>query len=289
MKLAVFSDIHSNGEALNACIQYIREINIDGIIWLGDYVSDCPYPEQTMERIYALMDWIPCWFVRGNREDYMINHLKNPEDGWKSSSSTGSLLYTYLHLRKSDLDFFQKMEISSVIELEDKKPICICHGSMDSTKELLYLNSEHAWKQLKKLKQNYLLCGHTHQSGGIQWREKALWNPGSLGMSLELPGKAQLMVLISEEEDWECKWVCIPYNVEKEIEKFYKSGLYEMSNVYGRVSIKVLREGKSKKGKNILLEMVETAKSLARIQGVTDFTFGIEECFWEEAAKRLQI
>ena len=48
-KLALISDVHGNYKALEAFLEYIEVHPVDGIICLGDYVTDSPYPERTME------------------------------------------------------------------------------------------------------------------------------------------------------------------------------------------------------------------------------------------------
>ena len=45
MLIAAFGDIHSNHFALEACLDVVERMGIDGIVFLGDYVSDCPCPE----------------------------------------------------------------------------------------------------------------------------------------------------------------------------------------------------------------------------------------------------
>jgi len=46
MKIAVLSDIHSNYHAFSACVNYALEKEIANFLFLGDYVSDCAYPQK---------------------------------------------------------------------------------------------------------------------------------------------------------------------------------------------------------------------------------------------------
>lgn len=48
-KIIVIADIHSNYAAFEASFNTIEKIKPDGIIFLGDYVTDFPYPQRTME------------------------------------------------------------------------------------------------------------------------------------------------------------------------------------------------------------------------------------------------
>ena len=45
MKLAVISDLHGNYYALAKVLAFLRSQEIDGIIGLGDFVTDGPFPQ----------------------------------------------------------------------------------------------------------------------------------------------------------------------------------------------------------------------------------------------------
>ncbi|MDE7194759.1 MAG: metallophosphatase family protein, partial [Oscillospiraceae bacterium] len=49
MRLAVLGDIHANHKALEAVLAHIYEGEYDGLIFVGDYVTDCPYPRKTIK------------------------------------------------------------------------------------------------------------------------------------------------------------------------------------------------------------------------------------------------
>ena len=74
MKLALLGDIHSNYRALEQCLGYCEEERVDGYVFLGDFISDCPYPGRTLEMIRKILDQYPTWIIRGNREGYQLNH-----------------------------------------------------------------------------------------------------------------------------------------------------------------------------------------------------------------------
>ena len=51
MKIAVFSDIHANLQALEAIIEDIKKQNVDRIICLGDIISKGPNPKECLDLI----------------------------------------------------------------------------------------------------------------------------------------------------------------------------------------------------------------------------------------------
>lgn len=69
-------DIHSNHYALETCIKHALDQKADEFLFLGDYISDCPCPQKTMQIIYEMQKNYKCFFIRGNREDYMLQHKK---------------------------------------------------------------------------------------------------------------------------------------------------------------------------------------------------------------------
>ena len=107
-RYALASDIHGNYKALEAFLRYIEEYPVDGIICLGDYVTDSPYPEKTMALLCHMMEKYTCYLLRGNREDYLLNNRDNRQ-GWKPSSANGVLYYTLQHMTEMDLNFFASL------------------------------------------------------------------------------------------------------------------------------------------------------------------------------------
>ena len=162
MRLAVFSDVHSNHHALKACLKEAEKQKADGYIFLGDYISDCANPHETMKLIYHAKQEMPCWFVRGNREEYVLNHHNFGSD-WANGTTTGSLLYTYEGLTAEDLEFISTLPFMQTIDPNGKCPIRICHGSPEKTRDTLLPFSYKIESWLLKIDERVLLSGHTHQ------------------------------------------------------------------------------------------------------------------------------
>jgi len=97
-RLAIISDIHSNHIALDRCIDAAKERNASEFLFLGDYLGELAYPRRTLERLSELKKECPCTFIRGNKEDYWIDHAagKHADWTWKTGTSgSGMLRYTY--------------------------------------------------------------------------------------------------------------------------------------------------------------------------------------------------
>ena len=98
--VAVFSDIHSNYHAFKACYDDAIKCGADSFVFLGDYVSDLSEPQKTMDLVYEVQSRYPTICLRGNREGYMLDCEKGASR-FSRGSKSGSLLFTYNHLRKN--------------------------------------------------------------------------------------------------------------------------------------------------------------------------------------------
>lgn len=243
MKLAIMSDIHSNIVAFEACLAYIKQNPVDAIVLLGDFVSDCPDPLLTLEKIYELMDTMPVYAVCGNREEYFLRYRDGLESNWTSSSYKGSLLYTYERLRKKDFDWFESLKPTRILELPGTKTLRLAHGSPLSTRELLDKGEENTKACLKQLDTNYLLTGHTHRQMSFFCDGNWIINPGSVGVAIGTKKHAHMAYLVWERNCWKYQFLNIPFDFEKVKQWFYNSTLFDRAYIWPTCILKSMEEG----------------------------------------------
>lgn len=280
MKLVLLGDIHSNYMALEKCFLYCQEIRVDGFVFLGDYISDCPYPQKTMELIKKIDKMYQTWFIRGNREDYQLNHHEGIEDGWHYCSNSGSLLYTYENLKEQDFELFKKCDITRRISIPDMPEFTICHGSPNSSRELLHIGSELALKSLSQSETNLLICAHTHIQGVYEAYGKMLINPGSIGVPVGSNGKLQFAILHGIGGTWKPEFISLDYDIEKFIEEYMNSDLIYKANVFTNVILHTLRTGH-----NYLLDIMTKTQELTLVGEGKVNPSDMPEKYWEEAYK----
>jgi predicted phosphodiesterase len=132
MNIAIMADIHGNHIALEACIGEARKLGAAEFLFLGDYLGELAYPERTIKQLERIRKEFPCTFIRGNKENYWIDHQKglNPDWIWESgSSSTGILKYVYDRLDERHIRWFEQMPISKIVKYPGLSAFVICHGS----------------------------------------------------------------------------------------------------------------------------------------------------------------
>lgn len=243
MKIAILSDIHSNDVALEACINVIEREKVDYIIGLGDYVSDCPNPRNTLKLLTQLKERYETCFIRGNREEYFLDYADGKIDNWTYSSYTGSLLYTYEHLAKEDLDWFGSMSNSTELILPGVEPITLAHGSPFSTRELLDYEQDNTNHCLTNISTEYMIAGHTHRQMIYRYKQKILVNPGSVGVAIGVTKKAHMAVLEWREHRWHTRLLSVPFDYDLLKRKFLESRLMDKGNVWPRAILKSMETG----------------------------------------------
>lgn len=285
MKIIVISDIHSNYAAFESACDTIEEINPDGIIFLGDYVTDFPYPQRTMELLYKCQVEYKCWLIKGNREDYLLQHRENPNDGWTYSSSVGSFLYTYENLTEEDINFFGNLPNCLDIKIDDMPVVTACHGSLESTTENILLNSSAQVKYAKKIKGNILLCGHSHHRKIVPVKDKKIVFCPSLGLPQdgEKYGHSWITLLTSSDNNWKIEFIDIKFDADTLIKDYRKSELIKYAPIFSECIIKSLQiHG------DIAYQCVLLAWDYAKKDKFNGCNI-LPEKYWIQAAKKLEI
>lgn len=242
MKIAFLSDIHSNYCALSACFQYIEENDIDYICYLGDYISDFPYPVKTLEMIKEFARSHSCFYIKGNREEYMENAFKNGVP-WAKGSQQGSLLYTYDNLREEDIEWFLSLPVSSEITIGDYSPFGISHGGYDNSREIILPYDNTADDFIKHQTTRLHVLGHSHKPFVYEKDGKILLNPGSVGVAVSNRTNAQMAVAEFLADDIYINLIELPYDRKTAIKDFYESGLFDFANVWSRTIIAIAETG----------------------------------------------
>lgn len=279
MKLAAFGDIHSNHIALEACIDAAERIGVDGMLFLGDYVSDCACPQKTLELLRKMDKRHRCWFIRGNREEYMMDHA----DGlnrWKDNSQSGSLLYTYENLTVEDIEWFRRMPISMRVEVEGAAPFEICHGAPWKTRMLLLPGTMHVNAVTARMETNLMMCAHTHEAFVIQKDRKTLVNGGSLGLPCGGDNAAAFAVIEYSFGRWHPTLMRVEYDVDAVVREFHESGFMQRGHVWARAMANTVRTGRD--------YTMECLDLVGKYSKQTGLPFDTED-LWQKAAEKLGI
>lgn len=279
MRIAAFGDIHSNHIALKACLEEVERIGVDGIVFLGDYVSDCACPQKTLALLGEIASQHRCWFIRGNREEYMMDHADGKNE-WSDNSQSGSLLYTYENLTAVDLTWFRSLPIAMKVEIEGAPDFEICHGAQWQTRVMLLPGTEHVDRMIAQMETNLMLCAHTHEAFIIEKNGKTIVNGGSLGLPCGGDNAAAFAVIELRDGKWSPELMRVRYDTGEAVREFRESGFMERGHVWARAMAATLRTADDYAMK--CLELV------GRYSKETGLPFAAE-ALWERAAGELGI
>lgn len=283
MRIAVISDIHSNFKALEAFLSFLEEHPVDGVICLGDYVTDGPYPERTLALVHRMSERYACCFLRGNREDYLLQNLDN-HLGWKPSSNSGALLYTLNRLGKEELDFLGSLPTEREVSFPGCPALYLCHGVPGRVRGNTLEERGLKQKALRELNGRFLLGGHSHHQEIYRQEGKMYLNPGSLGLAVDGVGRrAQFAVLSGDGQDWREEFFSIPYDVDGYLAAFGESGVEEMGMTLTKAVKKTLVTGV-----NYFYQCVLEVMKKAKDMGTNDFG-RVPEAFWKQLEERFAL
>ena len=230
MKVAVLSDIHSNYYAFKACYEDAIKCGAEMFIFLGDYVSDLSEPQRTMDLVYEIQSMYPTVCLRGNREGYMLD-CESGNSRFTRGSKSGSLLYTYEHLRKKDLEFIRGLKISDTIEIEGVR-IEIAHAAMDNDRHYFDSNDGHTADIFPQMKCDYLLTGHSHKQYIQQNAGRTIINPGSVGIPQDGTRNPKYALLDVADGTVSCEFREVPYDMTDAIHSQFASGLVDYAKYW---------------------------------------------------------
>lgn len=180
MKLAIISDIHGNYEALKEVLLDIKKNGINMVIFLGDLVLKGPEPQAVFDALKTLEPI--CW-LKGNTELWLSSKRTTSDT---NSSSLNEIAiyrkYALKNLSSESIAFLLNCPTEKTLTLKRHNILCV-HGSPRSIVEGLSSNTH--IKTLKTLTQNLkediILCGHTHIPFIKNIDKKTIFNPGSVG------------------------------------------------------------------------------------------------------------
>ncbi len=220
MKIAILSDIHGNTWALNEVLQDIKSKKIETIINLGDSLNGPLDPKGTFNLLIENNVLSIC----GNGDRLILESLS-------STSQSKTFEYVITQVDNDIIDWLKKLPFEIV-----NNGIYCCHASPDSDTSYLLenLKSDHVEikefseidRILKNIKQEIIVCGHSHVSRIVKTANKLILNVGSVGLpayddELPIPHKmenfnpyASYSILTLSENPVKIEQVSISYDYE---------------------------------------------------------------------------
>lgn len=230
MKIAVLSDIHANYHALKACVDFMLTKDVDCFVFLGDYLTDLAFPLKTIEILQDLSNTYKCYFVRGNREDYLLNQRRCPN--FRISSKSGSLYYTYNHINDDVLNWFDQMPIYQIAEIDSNLRFEMAHANIYDNHDLFFGDDIKERGLFEQMQTKLLLVGHSHEQYIVKANGKMIVNPGTVGLSQFGHCQAECAIVQYFDGVWDAKLCRIPYDNQKVIREQFIDDFKECAKAW---------------------------------------------------------
>ena len=230
MRWGIFSDVHSNLEALEAVVKAYKSEEIDIYLCLGDIVG---YGANPVECIQETRD-IAQIIIAGNH-DWAVAGLLSVE--YFNDWARQAVLWTQQNIDLVDRNFLASLKL--IYKNED---LVLVHGSLNQPEEFNYMtNVFEASRTFALMRKPVCFLGHTHsvgvfiqdKEGSIDYQSEVklkikegyqyIVNVGSVGQPRDSNSKASFCIYDSEKQEVLIKRVS--YDIKSAKAKIFACGL----------------------------------------------------------------
>ena len=182
MKVAIFSDIHGNFQALEAVLNDIKSQNCEKLLCLGDLAMAGPEPKKVIDFVKEQTQWE---IIQGNTDKFISDFEPSLIDFMKDKFPVmaNALLDDVKILDENSKEYLRNLPPQKELEIEGVNVLMV-HGSPRRNNEdiLPDMPIKEIEEIIKDTKADLIFCGHTHVPCGYQTDTKqTVVNVGSVG------------------------------------------------------------------------------------------------------------
>ena len=231
MRYGIVSDIHSNFEALEACIRHLESKDVDAYLSTGDIVGYGADPKRCLDRIRELGTIV----VAGNHDWAVSSRLSLD---YFNAYAREAIYWTQERLAESDIRYLDELDLKRIVD-----DITLVHGTLYNPENFDYLlTSYDAHLSFQMQETPLCLVGHSHVpitfllDGTVTFTldteidltgvERAVVNPGSVGQPRDENPKASVGIFDTETRVFTTDRV--DYDIEAATAKILRAGLPEV-------------------------------------------------------------
>lgn len=227
MRYGVLGDIHSNIQALDACLAVLEKEAVDGYLCLGDLVGYGGDPVAVLERVRELDPHL----VAGNHDWAVAERMSL---NYFNTQARVAVHWTRTVLEKKHIDWLGSLEPMGVFD-----GITLAHGTVHEPDCFDYLQSPYdAFLSFQVLGTDTAFVGHSHipvtffDGNPITWTVKtdvdmesrrAIANVGSVGQPRDEDPRASFGIYDAAKRVLEVRRV--EYDIEAAAERIIDVGL----------------------------------------------------------------
>lgn len=230
MRYGIFSDVHSNLEALDAVIKAYSQEEIDQYLCVGDVVGYAADPKACIDKVKALA----MLTVAGNHDWASVNLFSID---YFNPAAKKAILWTKQNLDQSCKNFLETLKLTFV-----NQDLTLVHGTLEDPENFYYMmDSFRVALTFGLLKTNLCFVGHSHIAGvfaqkedgsidyledphiNIKDKNKYIINVGSVGQPRDGDSRAAYCIYDSDKKE---AWIKrTSYDVAASAQKIIDAGL----------------------------------------------------------------
>lgn len=254
MRLAVFSDIHGNLTAFDAAWADYEAMGGADVLWfLGDLAAMGPFPGECVQRVMSLANAAKAAAeadparrgafraIHGNTDRYLVTGTKMRGKGVASADELAAfkaqirsrdavLNWSLGQLNWEEYEFLRNLGSECSLDVPGFGGVVGYHGIPGDDEGYLTPDTpeEEAADALLDREGRLGIGGHIHvqmdRTLRTGWR---VINVGSVGMSFQMPGKAQWGLFTFDGDRVEVDLRAVPYDLDAVIAQVYDAGIPE--------------------------------------------------------------
>lgn len=217
-RIAVLSDIHGNIQSLNAVVRSLENYEIDDFIFCGDYIGYYYNPDTVISEIRKseshsvignhdkkLLDLVQQ--KSGNRSELLSKYHKEYGSGLEIALKT---------LSRDNINWLISLPKSLNLKIENVTCI-LFHGTPFCTEEYLYPDTPMSSFESFMMGSDAQLFigGHSHYQFSKKIGCKFYMNPGSVGQSRDIGGKAAWTILTVNDGEFKVHFMRTAYDFSR--------------------------------------------------------------------------
>jgi putative phosphoesterase len=219
MRVAIFSDIHGNIRAFDACLADLREQGgADTIVGAGDYCMDGPKPLAVLERLVE----IGALCVRGNTDRYVSDVATFADDGEYGAD----LAWQRAALGDAWVAWLRELPVALRFG-DGADGLLVVHANPKTDDEHIWPDADDAFLErvTSGVEERTIAFGHLHLPYVRVWRDKLFVNVASAGLPKDGDPRAGYAILTQRSGGWQVKHRRVPFDVERVARDISKSGM----------------------------------------------------------------
>ncbi len=225
MKIAALADIHGNLPALQAVAAHVDQWQPDEVVVAGDVVNRGPRPHECLQVINERQRRDNWQVVRGNHEDYVINHTRPNAPRSGPAFEIYRTSYWTLNQLDGHLQSLIDMPFQVSVTVPDGGELRAVHASMLNNRDGIYIDTTDAYLHQQIAPPPAALCvGHTHRPLIRCLDDTLVVNVGSVGMPFDGDYRASYAQITWQNNQLKAKIIRLAYDREQVEKDFDETG-----------------------------------------------------------------